>query len=200
MESAICNGIGSWDPGAPATATTQTRLGGAGRRLLASLLPLQNHGVRMRSRLVVSVIVRCTSCGNVFASSSPTVPLLVIARLVTLLRRLVTCWRPMLRPDSRNGRNVFLQEVELPNGVKSSMDKRRPETLPASGSEIYDPEGSSSLDGKRVGKEGERGHQENSHYQWQRYHRPWRQAPSSAVAYQLSCAAFIGSRGLVYLW
>ena len=45
--------------------------------------------------------------------------LLVIARLVTLLRPLVTYWRPILRPGSRNGRNVFLQEVELLNGTRA---------------------------------------------------------------------------------
>ena len=89
MESTTSDGFGIMAPRAtrsvkPSNATMQTKLGGAGQRLLASRLPLPNHGVRTKGELVVNVIVRYTSCGNVFASSSPTVPLPVIERLLTL--------------------------------------------------------------------------------------------------------------------
>ena len=94
---------------------------------------------------MVHVIVRCTSCGNVFASFSPIVPLQAIVRLVTLLQHYVTCWRRMLRPGSGHGKKRVASRSGAAKWVKRCTDKRKPETLPDSGSEIYDPEGAARL-------------------------------------------------------
>ena len=67
---------------------------------------------------MVDVIMMYTSNGNVSASFSPTVPLPVIARLVTSWLRFVTCWKPMLRPGLRIRKNVLLRVVELPSGLR----------------------------------------------------------------------------------
>ena len=51
----------------------------------------------------------------------------------------------MLPPGSRNGRSVFLPEVELVSGPRAPWTSGGQETLPADGSEIYDPEGAARL-------------------------------------------------------